>query len=71
MVLMQSCFLFKRSQIICGNQQGVLELVKFSRELATLEGESGCFLPTRISRDNYWDGCQGEVKYLLVWFIDI
>ena len=69
MVSMQSCFLFKRSQIICRNQQGVLELVKFSRELAT--GESGCFLPTRISRDNYWDGCQGEVKYLLVCFIDI
>ena len=68
---MRRCFLFKRSHIICRNLQGVLELVKLSRELATLGGESGCFLPTRISKDNYWDGCQGEVKYLLVGFIDI
>ena len=42
---MQGCFLFKRSQIIFRNQQGFLELVKFSTELATLGGEPGCFLP--------------------------
>ena len=63
---MPRCFLFNRSQIICRNQEEVLELMKFSRELATLEGEPGCFLPTLISRDNYGDGCQGEVKYSLV-----
>ena len=59
---MQGCFLFKRSQIICRNQQGVLELVKFSTELATLCVKPGCFLPTRISRDSYGNGCEGEVK---------
>ena len=62
---MPRCFLFKRSQIICINQEEVLELMKFSTELATLGGEPGCFLSTRISRDNYRDGCQGEVKYSL------
>ena len=47
---MSRCFLFKRSQIICINQEGVLELVKFSRELATFR-RGGCFHPTRISRE--------------------
>ena len=43
-------FLFKRAQIICRNQEGVLELVKFSRELASFR-RGGCFHPTRISRE--------------------
>ena len=54
---MPSCFLFKRSQITCRNQEEVLELIKCSTELATLGGKPGCFLSTRISRDNYGDGC--------------
>ena len=43
-------FLFKRAQSICRNQESVLQLVKFSRELATFR-RGGCFHPTRIGRE--------------------
>ena len=51
-------FLFKRAQIICRNQESALQLMKFSRELATFR-RGGCFHPTRIGRE-FWVWLLGE-----------